>query len=179
MNRIRCFAVPRSASALLISSVIWFTGCCSTRQSVDLTPVASVDLTRYSGQWYEIARYDHWFERGMTNTKATYTKLDDGSVRVVNSGLKDGKEKVAVGKGEPTDRQGLLRVSFFWPFYGDYRILWLDADYRHALVGGGSAKYLWVLSRTPAVDLPVKNTILKEARRRGYDTDMLIWVKQQ
>ena len=163
---------------LLMLSITGLTGCRSARQSVDLTPVDSVDLPRYLGQWYEIARFDHWFERAMTHTKATYTMREDGAIRVVNAGLKNGKEKTSVGKGKTTELQGLLRVSFFWPFYGDYRILWIDDDYRHVLVGGDSAGYLWILSRTPAIDRNVRNVILTEAQRRGYDTGKLIWVEQ-
>ena len=115
----------------------------------------------------------------MTCTKATYTMRKDGSISVVNTGLKDGKTKVALGKGKQTNRQGLLKVSFFWPFYGDYRILWVDENYQYALVGGDSSEYLWILARTPAIDVLIKNTILSEAKRRGYDIDKLIWVEQQ
>ena len=178
MKRIRYFIVSRFAFALLISSMVGLTGCRSTRQSVDLTPVTNVDLPRYLGQWYEIARFDHWFERGMSHTKANYSMREDGDIQVVNSGLKDGKIKTSTGKAKRTDQQGLLRVSFFWPFFGDYRILWLDDDYQHALVGGGDSSYLWILSRTSTIDLSIKNSILAEARRRGYDTDKLIWVEQ-
>lgn len=163
---------------LLIVSTAWLAGCRSARQSVNLTPVDRVDLPRYLGEWYEIARFDHWFERGLTHTKAVYTMREDGDIRVVNAGLKDGEEKITVGKAKLTDLQGLLRVSFFWPFYGDYRILWLDDDYRHVLVGGDSAGYLWILSRAPVIDRNVRNVILAEAKRRGYDTDKLIWVEQ-
>ena len=172
------FIVPRFASALLILSLVVFSGCRSARQSVNLTPIDKVDLARYLGQWYEIARFDHWFERGMTHTKAIYTMREDGAIRVVNAGLKNGKEKTSVGKAKPTDLQGLLRVSFFWPFYGDYRILWLDDDYQLALVGGDDSDYLWILSRTTAVNPTVKRLILTEAKRRGYDADKLIWVEQ-
>jgi lipocalin len=158
--------------------MVGLTGCRSTRQSVDLTPVTNVDLPRYLGQWYEIARFDHWFERGMSHTKANYAMREDGDIQVVNSGLKDGKIKTSTGKAKRTDQQGLLRVSFFWPFFGDYRILWLDDDCQHVLVGGGDSSYLWILSRTSTIDLSIKNSILSEARRRGYDTDKLIWVEQ-
>ena len=114
----------------------------------------------------------------MSHTKATYTMREDGCIRVVNTGLKDGKAKVATGKGKRTYLQGLLRVSFFWPFYGDYRILWVDENYQHALVGGDSSEYLWILARTSTIDESIKNTILSEAKRRGYDIDKLIWVEQ-
>lgn len=178
MKRVRYFIVLRLASAMLVLSMAVFTGCRSTRRPVDLAPIDNVDLTRYLGQWYEIARFDHWFERGMTHTKATYAMRDDGDIQVVNTGLKDNRIKTSTGKAKRTDQQGLLRVSFFWPFYGDYRILWLDDDYQYALVGGDSSEYLWILSRTTAVNPTVKRMILTEAKRRGYDTDKLIWVEQ-
>ena len=178
MKRVRYFIVLRFASALLILLMAVFTGCRSTRRPVDLTPVTNVDLPRYLGQWYEIARFDHWFERGMSHTKANYAMREDGDIQVVNTGLKDGKIKTSTGKAKRTDQQGLLRVSFFWPFYGDYRILWLDDDYQLALVGGDDSDYLWILSRTTAVNPTVKRLIISEAKRRGYDTDKLIWVEQ-
>lgn len=178
MKCVRYFIVTRLASAMLVLSMAVFTGCRSTRQSVDLTPVTNVDLPRYLGQWYEIARFDHWFERGMTHTKASYTMREDGDIQVVNTGLKDGKIKMSTGRAKRTDQHGLLRVSFFWPFYGDYRILWLDDDYQHVLVGGDDSDYLWILSRTTAVNPTVKRLILTEAKRRGYDADKLIWVEQ-
>ena len=178
MRCVRYFIVTRLAFAMLVLSMVVFTGCRSTRQSVDLTPLANVDLPRYLGCWYEIARFDHWFERGMTHTKASYTMREDGDIQVVNTGLKDGKIKTSTGKAKRTDQQGLLRVSFFWPFYGDYRILWLDDDYQLALVGGGDSDYLWILSRTTAVNPTVKRLIISEAKCRGYDTDKLIWVEQ-
>ena len=178
MKCVRYFMLSCWVLMLLIFSMVGFTGCRSTRQSVDLTPVTNVDLPRYLGQWYEIARFDHWFERGMTHTKASYTMREDGDIQVVNAGLKDGKIKTSTGRAKRTDQHGLLRVSFFWPFYGDYRILWLDADYQHVLVGGGDSDYLWILSRTTAVNPTVKRLILTEAKRRGYDADKLIWVEQ-
>ena len=178
MKHAQYFILPSLSFTLLMSLLVWFTGCCSSRQSVDLAQVSRVDLSRYLGQWYEIARFDHWFERGMSHTKATYTMREDGCIRVVNTGIKDGKAKVATGKGKRTHLQGLLRVSFFWPFYGDYRILWVDENYQHALVGGDSSEYLCILARTSTIDESIKNTILSEAKRRGYDIDKLIWVEQ-
>jgi lipocalin len=110
--------------------------------------------------------------------KANYTQNADGTIKVVNSGIKDSKPKTAIGKGKTTDTPGLLRVSFFGPFYADYRVMLIDKDYSHALVGSGSADYLWILSRTPGLPENVKSELLAEARRRGYDTDKLIWVRQ-
>ena len=150
---------------------------CVSGPKVDNEPVAALDLNRYLGEWYEIARFDHSFERGIERAKANYTLNEDGTIKVVNSGIKDGKPKKAIGKGKRTDTPALLRVSFFGPFYADYRVMMIDANYTYALVGSGGADYLWILSRTPALADKAKFALLVEARRRGYDTDKLIWVK--
>lgn len=151
---------------------------CSTNDMLNTTPVTEFDLNRYLGDWYELARFDHSFERGMTACTANYSLKEDGTVRVLNSGLKDGKTKVSEGKAKTTGTIGLLRVSFFGPFYSDYRVLMLAPDYSYSLVGGDGDDYLWILSRTPHLEKSVCARILREARRRGYDTDKLIWVKQ-
>ena len=153
-------------------------GCVSVPK-VDNAPVAVLDLNRYLGEWYEIARFDHSFERGVEHSKANYTQNADGTIKVVNSGVKDGKPKTAIGKGKTTDTPGLLRVSFFGPFYADYRVMLIDKEYTYALVGSGSADYLWILSRTSGLSETAKSELLAEAQRRGYVTDKLIWVKQK
>ena len=165
------------ARIILVSSLARAAGCVSGPK-VDNAPVAALDLSRYLGEWYEIARFDHSFERGVEQAKANYTQNADGTIKVVNSGIKDGKPKTAIGKGKMTDTPGLLRVSFFGPFYADYRVMLIDKDYSHALVGSGSADYLWILSRTPSLDGDAKVAILDEIHRRGYDAKKLIWVKQ-
>ena len=152
-------------------------GCVSVPK-VDNAPVVSLDLNRYLGEWYEIARFAHSFERGVEQAKAHYTQNADGTIKVVNSGIKNGKPKTAVGKGKTTDTPGLLRVSFFGPFYADYRVMLIDKDYTYALVGSGSADYLWLLSRSPELSETAKSELLAEARRRGYDAGELIWVRQ-
>ena len=152
-------------------------GCASTLK-VDNAPVEALDLSRYLGEWYEIARFDHSFERGVEQAKANYTQNADGTIKVVNSGIKDGKPKTAIGKGKTTDTPGLLRVSFFGPFYADYRVMLIDKDYTYALVGSGDADYLWILSRTPGLSETAKSELLSEAKRRGYDTGKFIWVWQ-
>ena len=121
---------------------------CVSGPKVDNTPVAALDLNCYLGEWYEIARFDHSFERGVEKAKANYTLNEDGTIKVVNSGVKDGKPKTAIGKGKRTETPALLRVSFFGPFYADYRVMMIDEDYTYALVGSGSADYLWMLSLT-------------------------------
>ena len=150
---------------------------CVSGPKVDNAPVAVLDLNRYLGEWYEIARFDHSFERGIEQAKAVYTLNDDGTLNVVNSGMKNGKPKKAIGKGKRTDEPALLRVSFFGPFYADYRVMMIDANYKYALVGSGDADYLWILSRTPTLADAAKSALLVEARRRGYDISKLIWVK--
>ena len=150
---------------------------CVSGPKVDNAPVAELDINRYLGEWYEIARFDHSFERGIEQAKANYALNEDGTIKVVNSGLKDGKPKKAVGKGKRTDYPALLRISFFGPFFADYRVMMIDANYKYALVGSGSADYLWILSRTSKLADDAKSALLAEARRRGYDAGKLIWVK--
>ena len=145
---------------------------------IDNSTVKSVDLNRYLGSWYEIAKYDHYFERDLDYAMARYTLRDDGKIDVLNTGIKDGRAKDAKGIAKTTDVPGLLRVSFFGPFYGYYRIMMLDEDYQYVLVGGSTDKYLWILARTPQLDEATLSLILAEADRRGYDTSKLIWVKQ-
>lgn len=152
---------------------------CVSGPKVDNTPVAALDLKRYLGEWYEIARFDHSFERGIEQAKAVYTLNEDGTIKVENSGIKDGKPKTVIGKGKRTNEPALLRVSFFGPFYADYRVMKIDAEYTCALVGSGGADYLWILSRTSILPEATKSELLDEAKRRGYDTDKLIWVRQK
>lgn len=154
---------------------------CAQNAQFDNTPIPSLDLNRYLGKWYEIARFDHSFERGMENVTAEYSLRDDGLVNVLNSGWKNGKPKQAVGKARQPDPEGdpaHLEVSFFLFFYGAYNILMLDDLYQVALVGSSSDKYLWILSRTPQISDIVKKAVLDEAKKRGYDVSALIWVNQ-
>ena len=158
--------------------VAMFISSCNSAE-IDNSTVKSVDLNRYLGSWYEIAKYDHVFERGLDYAMANYTLRDDGKIDVLNTGIKDGRAKDAKGIAKTTNIPGLLKVSFFGPFYSDYRIMMLDTNYQYVLVGGSNDKYLWILSRTPQLDDATKTLILAEANRRGYDTSKLIWVKQQ
>ena len=164
---------------ILISSLLCMvTGSCGA-QKIDNSTVGALDLSRYLGDWYEIARFDHSFERGLTHAKANYALNPDGTIAVTNSGLLDGKRKESVGKAKATDTAGLLRVSFFGPFYSDYRVMMLAEDYSYALVGSKSAKYLWILSRTTSVPDDVLAEILSVAADRGFDVGKLIWVEQK
>ncbi len=159
--------------SMLLSLLV---GC--SKPSVDNSVVNNFDIDRFLGNWYEIARFDHRFERGMEQTKANYTLRKDGKVDVLNTGIKNGKPSEAKGVAKLTDTPARLRVSFWRPFYSDYRIMLLDEDYQYALIGSGSDSYLWILSRTPQISDNIKSKILAEAKKRGYDTDKLIWVRQ-
>lgn len=161
-----------------LSVLLCLLGGCGNKLTVDNSVVTNFELNRYLGDWYEIARFDHKFERGMEHTKARYVLRDDGKVDVLNSGIKEGKPSEAKGVAKLTDTPARLRVSFWGPFYSDYRVMLLDDDYQYALVGSGSDKYLWILSRTPQISAETKQKILAEARRRGYNISKLIWVKQ-
>ena len=163
----------------LIVMSLFFCMSCTAQPQVDNSVAGSLKLDQYLGDWYEIARFDHSFERGIQFSKANYSLREDGKVQVLNSGIKDGKPKEAKGKAKLTDNPRILRVSFFGPFYSDYRVMLLDPDYQWVLVGGSSDKYLWILSRTPELTDSVRETILAEAIRRGYDVNKLIWVEQK
>ena len=147
-------------------------------QKVDNSTVASLNPERYLGRWYEVARFDHSFERGLEFATADYSMNDDcKTIKVVNRGVKNGGLKTSTGKAKFTDTPGLLRVSFFGPFYSDYRVMMLSDDYDYALVGSKSGKYLWILSRTKKLPISAQARILDEATSRGYNIEDLIWVK--
>lgn len=141
--------------------------------------VPSVDLDRYLGTWYEIARYPNSFQEGCVATKATYSLRPDGRIRVVNEcrqGDLDGKPRRAEAKAwvvDPSTR-AKLKVQFFWPFRGDYWIIDLGENYEYAVVGHPRRKYLWILSRTPAMDPGLYEAILERLRAAGYDPGRLI-----
>ena len=163
---------------LLMACVVGLLAACEAPNKVNNSTVQTVDLNRYLGHWYEIAKYDHHFERDLEFAMAHYTLRDDGKIDVLNTGIKDGRAKDAKGIAKTTGVPGLLRVSFFGPFFGDYRIMMIDKNYQYALVGGSTDKFLWILSRTPQLDETTLSLILAEADQRGYDTRKLIWVKQ-
>jgi apolipoprotein D and lipocalin family protein len=156
------------------------TGCVSVPSGIK--PVQNFDLQRYLGTWYEIARLDHSFERGLSNVSATYTLRDDGGIDVLNKGFdrRAGQWKQAQGRAyfvsEPN--VGHLKVSFFGPFYGSYIVIALDSEeYRYALVCGSNRSYLWILARETSLDRPVLDRLLTQARQLGFQTDQLIFVE--
>jgi apolipoprotein D and lipocalin family protein len=142
--------------------------------------VTSFEKEKYLGKWYEIARLDFKFERGLSNTTAQYTLNDDGSLRVENRGYnaEKGVWKRAVGKAKFVGAASVarLKVSFFGPFYGAYNVLAVDPEYRYALVAGSGLKYLWLLSRETTLPEEVKVHYLRMATDLGYDTSQLLWV---
>ncbi|MDZ7826347.1 MAG: lipocalin family protein [Gammaproteobacteria bacterium] len=157
------------------------TGCTGVPEGI--TPVSGFEPERYLGTWYEIARLDHSFERGLSSVTAEYSAREDGGIDVVNRGLDadTGEWKTAEGRAYFVDGRdrGHLKVSFFGPFYGAYVVFELDADYRHALVAGPSRDYLWLLARTPEPDPAVVERLLARAAEAGFDVDALIRVDHQ
>nr|WP_320020530.1 lipocalin family protein [uncultured Draconibacterium sp.] len=176
-----------SVLLILLSVIIsgLFTGCSGQKQMIDNSVVKELDLQKYLGTWYEIARYDHRFERNLVGVTANYSMRPDGKIKVVNSGYKntlDGEYSEAIGKAkipDPENEPAKLKVSFFWIFYGDYYVLELDKDYQWAVIGSSTDKYLWILSRTPQMAPEIYTDLLKRIADRGYDTSALIKVKQK
>ncbi len=160
--------------------VVFLGGCVGIPEHV--TPVEPFDLERYLGRWYEIARLDHSFERGLSRVTADYSLRDDGGMRVVNRGYsaKDDVWKEAEGKAffVAGPDQGFLKVSFFGPFYGSYVVVELDREqYRYALVCGPDKSYLWILARTSEMDLRTRDALIAKAAALGFDTSQLIFVE--
>lgn len=151
---------------------------------IDKTTVKELDLNRYLGTWYEIARFPHSFEKNLVGVTATYRLRDDGKIRVINQGYKntlDGEPSIAEGKAKIPDKlePGKLKVSFFWIFYADYLVLELDENYQYAMIGSSSPKYFWILSRTPQMDPDTYEMLLEKARKRGYNMEKLEKVPQK
>ncbi len=146
-------------------------------------PVENFNLNKYQGKWYEIARLDHSFERGLEQVTAQYQLMPNGYVKVTNRGFstKENSWDVATGKAKFVDREdiGFLKVSFFGPFYGSYVIFNLDEQYQHSFVAGPNTSYLWLLSRTPNPDKAVINRFLTMSKELGFDTKTIIFPKHK
>jgi apolipoprotein D and lipocalin family protein len=167
-------AVLAAASVVLLSS-------CGSKIPEGATAVKPFDVDRYVGKWYEVARLDFKYEKGLNNVTADYTLSNDGSINVINRGydLKKDKWEEAKGKAKFVDAkdEARLKVSFFGPFYSGYNVIAIDADYQYALVAGESLKYLWLLSRETTMPENIKRDYLQKAKAIGYNTDDLVWVK--
>ncbi|OIO75528.1 MAG: hypothetical protein AUJ85_02910 [Elusimicrobia bacterium CG1_02_37_114] len=150
----------------------------SYAEMAEMKTVDSVDLNRYLGKWYEIAKYPNWFEKNLTAVTAAYSLRDDGKIKVLNAGRKgspDGKEKTALGKAWVADKKtnAKLKVQFFWPFSGNYWIIELGSNYEYAVVGEPKRKYLWILGRTPEMNEKLYNELLKRIEKHGYDLNKI------
>lgn len=166
-------AIKKSAFALLLS-----TSC----QSQELATVPKLDIDRYMGTWYEIARLPNRFENGLESITATYSLRPDGRITVINRGIKlSGKLSQIEGVAWVPDKSepGKLKVRFFWPFAGKYWIVFLDESYRVAMVGEPKRKYFWILSRTPELDKDTLQELIRIAKQKGFETNKLIYVNQK
>lgn len=173
--------IPNRVPALALLVFLLLGGCTGAPDGVVV--VKDFEIERYLGTWYEIARLDHRFERGLSQVTANYSLRDDGGVHVVNRGYNIAEDEwdEAIGKAYfvGDSNVGQLKVSFFGPFYGGYNIIELDkAGYQYSLVAGPDLDYLWILSRTPQLDEATLETLLNKARDLGFATDELIFVAQ-
>ena len=162
----------------------WLVACCLLSGCLavpdGIEPVDNFELNRYLGKWYEIARLDHSFERGLEAVSAEYSLRDDGGIRVINSGYNTDTQanQEAEGRAYFVDQPnlGYLKVSFFGPFFGSYVIFELDENYQYAFIAGNTTNYLWLLARTPEVSQELINQFISRATQLGFDTTQLIFV---
>lgn len=187
MRPFQAWAVRVSASvtaALALVLVVLTLAGCATTPPAGLSAVTGFQPERYLGTWYEIARYDHRFERGLTHVSATYTKGADGRIQVLNRGYDTGAGRWQEIRGTARLQSadggtGSLLVTFFPPFEAGYHVIALDqAGYRWAVVAGPNRDYLWLLSRTPRISAATRATLLRAVTGAGYDLEKLIDVPQ-
>ena len=167
---------------LVFIMLLIVSGCTGLPEGV--TPVGGFDVNKYMGKWYEIARLDHSFERGMDKVTAEYSLRDDGGVKVINRGFSIDDNKWAQADGKAYfvrgEQEGHLKVSFFGPFYGTYAVFEIDEEnYQYAFVSGPDTSYLWLLARTPTVSEEVVTRFVEKSKALGFDTDDLIFVRQE
>lgn len=172
--------IQRMCALLPVSAAAFVTGCTGIPDGIE--PVADFEIDRYLGTWYEVARFDHRFERGLSQVTAEYSLRDDGGIRVINRGYQaESREwKEAEGKayfvGAPD--VGRLKVSFFGPFYGAYNIFELDKqDYQYSMITGADRSYLWILARRPELDEGTLDRLVARAAELGFATEGLIYVE--
>ena len=165
---------------LLIASVFLFTACSS--KNPPLQTVSKVDLNKYLGTWYEIARYEHFFEKDCKNVTANYSIMDENLIQVINSCVKiiTNEKKEAKARAYADDNtNSKLKVRFFRPFYGDHWVLILDEQYNYAVVGTPNREYLWILSRTKTIDENIKTDILNKLPSLGFEPSKFTWTIQE
>ncbi|MGB1310526.1 MAG: lipocalin family protein [Leucothrix sp.] len=166
---------------LLAALLFLLTSCASIPEGV--TPVQGFEVNRFLGKWYEVARLNHSFERGLSNVTATYSLKQDGTIRVINRGYKERNQRWSVAEGKAKfvadPMTGRLKVSFFGPIYGGYNIIELDKQgYQYALIVGNDRSTLWILSRTPKLDPVIQARLVQKARDLKFPVDGLIYVAQ-
>jgi len=166
---------------IIYLGVILFLASCVTKPT-NINPVQDFRADKYLGKWYEIARLDNRFEKGMTHVNAEYSLNADGSIKVLNSGINAGETTRSYAEGVAnfveSPSTGFLEVSFFRPFYGAYIVFKLDDNYKYAFVAGNDKDYLWFLSRTATVSKEQKDDFVNKAKSLGFDTDKIVWVDQ-
>lgn len=172
--------LPQLKSRIAFIVLLLLGGCVRLPEGVE--PVANFDVNRYLGTWYEIARLDHSFERGLSEVTAQYSMEEGGAIRVINRGFDRAGNKWKEARGKAyfveSPQTGRLKVSFFGPFYGGYNIVELDQEhYSYALVCGPNRSYLWILSRTSTLDEATLQALVARAKALGFDTDRLIYVE--
>jgi len=167
---------------LYLLALMFFISACTGIPN-DLKPIQGLDTEKYLGTWYEIARLDHRFERGMSHVQATYSKRANGGITVVNKGYIEAKKQWKSGQGKAflngAAGEGRLKVSFFGPFYGGYNILVLDPDYQYALVAGPNRKNLWILARSSTLPDDTLQGLIQQAQEWGFAVDELIMVSHE
>lgn len=178
---------PRATFLTTLAAMAGLSGCVSPpvnrSAGTPLTTVPYVELDRYAGRWYEIARLPNSFEEDCEGVTADYARRADGLITVINTcrqGSAAGDIKTATGRARVVDAQSnaRLKVSFFGPFWGDYWIIGLEKDYSLALVGEPSGRYLWMLARTPTIDAAAKSAALSRLTALGYDVTKLYFPEQ-
>lgn len=167
-------------TVLIISSLLSLS--CSVSPPSGVKPVDNFEVNRYLGTWYEIARLDHRFERGLDHVTAHYSLRDDGGIDVLNRGFSTAKQRWQQSQGKAyflaSPNEGSLKVSFFRPFYGGYHVIALDPHYGYALVAGPNRDYLWILARTKTLPETTRTQLVQHAARLGFPVEQLIWVNQ-
>jgi apolipoprotein D and lipocalin family protein len=170
-----------SGALLLAMSPLLLISCRGVPEGLQV--VEGFELDRYLGRWYEIARLDHRFERGLEQVTATYTLEEKGKVKVLNRGWKTEEAEWSTAEGKAyldgSPEQGKLKVSFFGPFYAAYNIIALDPEYQWAVVTGPDRGYLWILSRSPIMDEALKSEWIARLKRMKFAVDDLIWVRHK
>ena len=167
--------------SVALVGVLMALSACSSTPPAWVKPVQGFDASRYLGKWYEIARLDHSFERGLSQVSAEYGLRPDGDIQVINRGYQDEKQAWQQAEGRAkflgAKDVGQLQVSFFGPLYGGYNIIELDRDYQYALVVGNDFDYLWILARDPNLDTATRQRLVDKARQLGFPVDRLLLVK--